>query len=237
MSAVALVSSLAGDVHPGQRERKYLLDGKAARAFWNEASEHLAPRLEDAARPVAYARTTYYDTRAGAFARSGQGRVARRLRVREYAAAATADGVPVLTGDCFVELKESAGGRRAKSRVRAHLDEVAALLARHTPEQVFPCVTTWYRRAVLTDAREALRVTLDDRLAFCAPVTVGAACVGREPPGVLARSPGFVLEVKLWEEPAWLTRALRGLHEAVGFSKFHEGMRAADGGTAGRWAA
>jgi hypothetical protein len=52
-----------------------------------------------------------------------------------------------------------------------------------------------------------------------------------EPPEVIAHGPAFVLELKLWDEPpAWLARAIRGFDEAVGFSKFNAGMRAAETG-------
>jgi hypothetical protein len=48
-----------------------------------------------------------------------------------------------------------------------------------------------------------------------------------------------VLEVKSWDEPpAWLASLLRGVPEAVGFSKFESGMRSlAASRAASRWLA
>jgi hypothetical protein len=217
-----------GDVHPDQRERKFLLDAETAREFWAVASAHLSPWVHDAARPFAYARTTYFDTYDHAYYRSTRGPIARRLRVREYAAAATADGAPVLSGDCFLELKQSVGGLRAKSRTRVDPAEVPARLARTHAAPLLPCFTSWYRRAVLIHERERVRVTLDDRVAYYAPARLGSACGGSQPPRMLAHGPAFVLEVKLWDQPVWLARALEGIPEAVGFSKFLRGMQAAE---------
>lgn len=220
--------SVPGDVHPDQRERKFLLDGDTARSFWAVAARHLSPRHQDAARPFAYARTTYYDTVDHAYYRSTRGPIARRLRVREYAAAATAEAIPALSGDCFLELKQSVGGLRAKSRAEIVAADVPARLERMHDAPLLPCLTTWYRRAVLTDGTDRIRVTLDDQLVFCAPVALGSLCVDKQPAHVLAHGPAFVLEVKLWDQPQWLEQALADIPEAVGFSKFLRGMQAAE---------
>ena len=47
----------------------------------------------------------------------GDGAPARRLRVREYAVAASANDAPVLSGVAFVELKQHEGAARSKMRL------------------------------------------------------------------------------------------------------------------------
>ena len=209
-----------------QHEHKYLLDADAALSVWAAASAHLLP-LHDPARPVGFVRTTYFDTRDLAYYRSARGPVARRLRVREYATATAPDEAPRLSDRCFLELKQSAGGLRQKTRIELPPHALAGYLARQPDAPLAPVLTTWYRRTSLSDLDGRLRVTLDDGVCFCAPAAVGSPCTGG-PQRVLAREPAFVLEIKRWgDAPAWLGRALRGLDEAVGFSKFSAGMRAA----------
>ncbi len=208
-----------------QGERKYLLDAPAAEAFWSIATEHLRPQLDVDARPVAYSRTTYFDTPDLAYFRStSQGGVARRLRVREYAYSADPDAVPVVGSRCFVELKQSSGGLRSKTRVAVAAADVPAQLVAVAGESALqPCVATWYRRRALTDDT-GLRVTLDDRLLLCKPRPLGSAFAE---PEIVGRGPAFILEVKHWDAPpTWLAHALAGLEEAINFSKFMLGMRA-----------
>lgn len=208
-----------------QHEHKYLLDADAARFVWAAASAHLKP-MEDPARPIGFARTTYFDTRDLAYYRSARGPIARRIRVREYATATAPGAPPRLSDRCFLELKQSAGGLRVKTRIELEPETVAERLASHPDAPLAPVLTTWYRRSSLAEDG-CLRVTLDDEVCYCAPTAVGSPCAGA-PPRVLARGPAFVLEVKRWgDAPAWLRRALRGLEEAVDFSKFSSGMQAA----------
>ncbi len=225
--------NLEGDLILNQREHKYLLDAHTAFSFWEIATARLAPHCRDSQRPLNYVRTTYFDTPDFAYYRGTASTMARRLRAREYATAAEPEATPELTGVCVLELKQSASGLRSKSRISIAPGDVAAFLARYSGPRhdgpLVPCMTTWYQRAALTDADDRIRVTLDQRVRFCAPTPVGAPCTGAEPPEVLARGPEFVLELKLWDEsPTWLARAMRGLVEAVGFSKFTSGMRAAE---------
>jgi VTC domain-containing protein len=208
-----------------QHEHKFLLDADAARLVWAAASPHLEP-LEDTTRPIAYVRTTYFDTPDLACYRSARGPVARRIRVREYASATSTDEPPRLAERCFLELKRSAGGLRSKTRLEIEPQTLAEVLARDADGPLMPVLTTWYHRRSLADRDGRLRLTLDDGICFCAPATVGGPCA-LTPPGVLARWPGLVLEIKRWgASPAWLTKALRGHVEAVGFSKFSAGMLA-----------
>ena len=227
-------SQLERDLGRTQREHKYLLDRNAAVSFWAVAASRL--RLDEDPRwPIGYVRTTYFDTTDFAYYRASAGGMSRRNRVRECAAATERRRTPVLTGICVLELKQSSGGRRSKSRLPVAPADVPAQLARFGDRPLVPCLTTWYQRTALTDGSDAVRITLDAHIRFCAPTAVGTPCPSVEPAHVLARGPAFVLEVKLWDAPpAWLARALSGLAEAVGFSKFMAGMRAAEQRTSTR---
>jgi VTC domain len=208
-----------------QHEHKYLLDADAARLILAAATAQLQP-LEDPARSVAYVRTTYFDTPDLACYRSARGPVASRIRVREYATATTIDEPPRLAERCFLELKRSAGGLRSKTRIAMQPQAVAEELARQVDGPLAAVLTTWYQRWSLADRDGRLRLTVDDGVCFCAPTVLGSPCA-RTPPGILARWPTLVLEVKRWaESPAWLTRSLRSHVEAVRFSKFTAGMQA-----------
>ncbi len=212
--------------HLNQRELKYLLEADTAAAIWSTACMRLRPHHQDPARPIAYLRTTYYDTPDMAYYRTGVGSVSRRLRVREYAGTTDPEGVPLLFDVCYLELKQSAGGMRAKMRIPIRPMDAPTHLARLADTLVEPQLTTWYRRSALTDENERLRITLDECLTFCEPVAPGTPCFGLEPDNIIARGPAFVLEIKAWESlPSWLRQIIDGLPEAVGFSKFLTGMR------------
>src|SRR5262249_49457539 len=74
-----------------------------------------------------------------------------------------------------------------------------------------------------------LRITLDERLTFCRPQSVGVvgAEVAPSPADVVAPGPARILEIKYWgDRPLWLTWALSGLQPAHDFSKFRIGMAA-----------
>jgi hypothetical protein len=226
-------SNLEGDLILNQRESKYLLDAHQAFSFWEIATTRLKPHCRDSSRPLSFVRTTYFDTPDFAYYRGTAGPVSRRLRAREYASAVDLHEIPELTGVCVLELKQSSQGLRSKSRLTIAPGDVGAYLAKMSGSNpdlpLVPCMTTWYQRAALTDADDRIRVTLDQRVRFCAPTPVGAPCSGTEPAEVIAHGPPFILEVKLWDAPpTWLARALGGLKEAVGFSKFEAGMRAAE---------
>jgi hypothetical protein len=226
-------ANLEGDLILNQREQKYLLDAHSAFTFWELASARLQPHRRDYYKPLMFIRTTYFDTPDFAYYRGLGSTVSRRLRAREYAASADMHAVPQLSGECVLELKQSASGLRSKSRVHVPAGDVGSYLANmpsaRADRPLVPCMTTWYQRAALTDDKDRIRVTLDSRVRFCAPVAVGTPITAIEPDEVLANGPPFILEIKLWEDPpAWLGRAMAGLEEAVGFSKFMAGMRAAE---------
>jgi len=204
-----------------EREAKFLPDAAAARAFWAVASRHLDVPRE--AAPFAYSRTTYYDTAELAYYRSA----GSRLRVREYAAAATPDELPIGGARCYLELKHSAGGRRAKLRVALRPDEVAAALTALDEAPLSPYVATWYQRRALVDGTGALRVTLDQQVRLCRPRPLGSAFAHLEREDVVGEGPAFVLEYKARLAPPPGPRAApAGPEEAVGFSKFLLGMDA-----------
>jgi hypothetical protein len=208
-----------------ESERKFLLDADAANDIWQRASRRLQPQVRDAARPVTYHRTTYFDTPDHAYFR-GTGPVATRVRVREYATAAHAGEALQLMRPCFLELKQSAHGLRKKARMEIDGADLDDQLTRFCGQGLLPCLTTWYRRSALTDRGEQIRMTLDMDLRYCAPQEIGAAC--RMPATEFARASALVLEIKTWGPlPGWLRALVRQLEEAADFSKFRAGMEAA----------
>jgi hypothetical protein len=221
------VQRLADEI-PEQGEQKFVLDADAARLVWRVTTSKLRLHHREADRPVTYHRTTYYDTPDYAFYR-GTGSRHRRLRVREYATAPRPGAAPVLMPGCFVELKESAGGIRHKTRFELPHADVPAALARFHDGPLGACLMTWYQRSALSDATSDLRVTLDSRIAFCRPVPLGGPLSAMLPETAFARGPDYILEVKAQRElPPWLVLLLRGLRETLGFSKFQAGMQAAE---------
>jgi hypothetical protein len=224
-----LQTLLDSDPTPEQREAKYLLDASGARSLLAAATARLRLSSRRSRCPYTYVRTTYYDTPDAAHYRSSFGPVTRRLRMREYATK-RAGGAPQLADVCYLELKQSSDGRRAKVRVPLRAGEVGARLALLDELSLAPCVSSWYRRIAFGDGADRVRVTLDDSLMFCEPMAIGSPLdfARRQ---VLAAGPPFVLEVKLWgEAPRWLADRLALLEEALGFSKFTLGMRAAHQG-------
>ena len=239
------------DLDAFETEQRFLLTRAQTVAFLRAVSTHTVPELHDCARPLSFTRTTYLDSVDLAYLRSCAGRVARRLRLREYALASTLVEPPLLTGQCFLELKQSAGAVRSKLRLEAPrytleriLDgsieaneaiisiadadrqaALAALRAEVAARRPVPCLTTWYRRSSLSGENGRVRITLDQGLSFCEPQRLGDAGDDATPGEVIARGPGRILEIKLHgEPPAWLARATAGLVAAPAFSKFQMGM-------------
>jgi hypothetical protein len=239
------------DLDAFEREQRFLLTRAQTVAFLRAVSTHTVPELHDRARPLSFTRTTYLDSIDLAYLRSCTGRVARRLRLREYAVASNLDEAPLLTGLCFLELKQSAGAVRSKIRLAAparalerivdgsfdavlDLDDgvdedglaaLATLRAEVTARRPVPCLTTWYRRSCLSGENGRVRITLDQGLSFCEPHRLGAAGEDATPDEIVARGPARILELKLQgEPPPWLARATAGLAPAPAFSKFQMGM-------------
>jgi hypothetical protein len=232
---------------PFDHELRFLLSRGEMRRFLDAVAPRAAVEIYDPTRPISYTRTTYLDTDDLAYFRSGEAEPARRLRVREYAVAATSKDDPVLSGVAFIELKQHAGDARSKVRLGATPSEIARLVAAHgavdaAPQSALgaiaqelalptmaPRLATWYRRLCLTGEGRRVRITLDEHLTFCQPQLIGA---GGEParPGareVVAAFPARVLEIKhCGEMPLWLGPALEALQPADSFSKFRMGMTA-----------
>jgi len=231
-------------------EQRFLLTRAQTVAFLRAVSTHAVPELLDRARPLSFTRTMYLDSVDLAYLRSCAGRVARRLRLREYAVASNLIEPPLLTGQCFLELKQSAGAVRTKLRLaapRETLDRILdgslddgealaildddgqaalmALRAEIAARRPVPCLTTWYRRSSISGENGRVRITLDQGLSFCEPQRLGDPGDVATPSEVIARGPARILELKLHgEPPAWLARATAGLVAAPAFSKFQMGM-------------
>jgi hypothetical protein len=106
-------------IDPFEHEQRYILTRAQAIGFYEAVGPRALLELYDAERPICYTRTTYLDTDDFAYFRSCDGPVARRLRIREYASAYAVGETPILSGMCFLELKQSAGTSRSKIRLEA----------------------------------------------------------------------------------------------------------------------
>ncbi|HTM21110.1 MAG TPA: VTC domain-containing protein [Kofleriaceae bacterium] len=209
-----------------EREYRFLLRRAEAAALLDLAAQHLQAVTYDRVRPVAYARTTYFDTAEGTYFRSTlEGPTRRRVRVREYAAGATTEDVPCFTGACFFERKESTGSARTKQRVAADAARIAELAA---AERLRACLTTWYRRVTFAAADARVRLTMDEGISYARPATVPGTA-GQPVPtlDLVEYGPSRVIEVKVvGEAPAWLAAVLDVLPADPDYSKFRMGMRA-----------
>ena len=243
---------MSGVVESVEHEERFVLTRAQVTRFFATIGARAAVETYDLARPIAYTRTTYFDTDDSRFLRSCEGPVSRRLRLREYAMAASLEDVPVLSSTACLELKQNTGTARSKVRIQASptllrqlierrgqrdpafaslepLSALATLEAELATHSIAPRLTTWYRRASLTAESGRLRITLDERLTFCRPQIVGVvgAEVAPSAADVVAPGPARILEIKYWgDRPAWLARALEGLEPAHDFSKFKMGMAA-----------
>ena len=231
---------------PFDHEQRFLLSRTEMHRFLEAIAPRAAIEIYDPARPISYTRTTYFDTDDLVYFRSGERSPARRLRVREYAVAATPKDAPILSGVAFIELKEHDGSARRKVRLAATPAEIARLvdggendgksapsLSVITRELALPTMAprlgTWYRRLCLTADGRRVRITLDENLTFCRPQPIGeaGAPAAPHPREVMAAFPARVLEVKhTGEMPLWLGPALESLQAAHCFSKFQMGMTA-----------
>ena len=237
-----------------EHEERFVLTRAQVTRFFTAIGTRATVETYDRARPIAYTRTTYFDTDDCTYLRSCDGPIARRLRLREYAMAASLEDAPVLSALACLELKQNAGTARSKVRLQASPTLLRRLIEHrglhdHDPEfasleplsalatlrkelalpGMAPRLTTWYRRASMTAESGRLRITLDERLTFCRAQIVGVvgAEVAPSPADVIAPGPARILEVKHWgDRPVWLAWALDGLEPARGFSKFKMGMAA-----------
>jgi hypothetical protein len=243
---------MSGVVESVEHEERFVLTRAQVTRFFATIGGYATVETYDQARPIAYTRTTYFDTDDALYLRSCHGPIARRLRLREYAMAASMEDAPVLSPTACLELKQNTGTARSKVRIQASpallrllierrgqrdaafealepLSALATLQNELSIPTVAPRLTTWYRRAAMTAEAGRLRITLDEHLTFCRPAIVGVvgADVAPNPPDVVGSGPARILEIKYWgDQPLWLARALDGLEPAHGFSKFRMGMAA-----------
>lgn len=219
-------------------ELKFWVDELRLARFLRLAEPHVAPEVHDAARPVAWARTTYLDTdRLDYFRSGGSARSPRlRLRIREYAASRHLWEAPLLTGLCFLELKQSEAALRRKVRwcapagvirtlvasaglVPPGVEAPAAILERLRADRPSPIATTWYRRRSWT--APGVRITVDDPVLLCRTAHAGAPGLPAAPADVVDVLPRKVLEVKLADGmPGWLRDAIVSLPAPRPVSKF-----------------
>lgn len=241
-----------GVVEPVEHEERFVVSRAEVTRFFAAIGSRATVETYDRARPIAYTRTTYFDTDDSLYLRSCDGPIARRLRLREYAMAASLEDAPVLSALACLELKQTAGTVRSKVRLQATPTLLRQLIERRgerdpafasmeplsalttleeelaTPT-IAPRLTTWYRRASMIAESGRLRITLDERLTFCRAQIVGVvgAEVAPDPADIVAAGPSRILEIKHWgDRPAWLSWALDGLEPERGFSKFKMGMAA-----------
>jgi len=243
---------MGGVVESAEHEERFVLTRAQVTRFFAAIGMRATLETYDRGRPIAYTRTTYFDTDDSLYLQSCSGPVARRLRLREYAMAASLEDAPILSSLACLELKQNAGTARSKVRLQATptllrqlidsrgqpdpefeslepLSALATLVQQLAIPTMAPRLTTWYRRAAMTAESGRLRITLDERLTFCRPQCVGVvgAEVAPSPADIIAPGPARVLEIKHWgERPLWLDWALDGLEPAPDFSKFRIGMAA-----------
>jgi hypothetical protein len=243
---------MGGGVDSVEHEERFVLTRAQVTRFFAAIGARAAVETYDRARPIAYTRTTYFDTDDSLYLRSCDGPIARRLRLREYAMAASLEDTPVLSALACLELKQNAGTARSKVRLQSTptllrrlielrgqrdpalaslepLSAIATLEKELAMPGMAPRLTTWYRRASMTAESGRLRITLDERLTFCRAQIVGVvgAEVAPSPADVIAPGPARILEIKHWgDRPVWLALALDGLEPARDFSKFKMGMTA-----------
>ena len=250
------VTSTVGDeggASGTEQEHRFLLARGEAAVFLEMIAKDTVREVYDAARPIAYTRTTYLDTEALAYATSRAGGAAERVRIREYASAAALDDAPLLTGLCALEYKRSEGAMRSKMRLWAdprHITELVSshgsaatssdrrgdtatlreIVSRLRVADLRPRVATWYRRESLVGMRrgDRVRITLDEGIRFLKP------CPPGQPGDPVAINPALgtvrcrVLEIKYYgDSPKWLESAIAPLTASQTFSKFERAMATA----------
>lgn len=225
-----------------EHERRFVVDRQQADQLLERLTGRLVLDDHHADTAACYSRTTYLDTDRLDYLASGSRSIARRVRIREYASASPADAPPVLGTRSYLELKESAGEIRSKKRVAAESSSLWSVIANQGAGfealgagseawnaieaelcngTLRPRMTSWYRRWSFHAPEAAVRVTIDEGIAYCKPTLTPEA----EPTEVVGYGPGRVIEVKhRGNAPRWLTEALTGLPQDPAFSKFRHGM-------------
>lgn len=239
-SVTGVMSQMIGPSTDAERalresERKFVVPALVAARFLARIEARTALEIADPARPVEFNRTTYLDTSDLAYLRSSQSGLARKLRIREYASSPS-EGIAAEPTTAFLELKETGGGFRSKTRARLE-GSLAALLAADTAspsirlfqtlfreQRPVPMLTTCYRRVRRTCLELPVRITVDTDIRFSPPVEPGSELFAD---GTVARIPSSIIELKSssGDLPAWLVAELDARTEEASFSKFECGMR------------
>src|SRR5262245_66405458 len=98
--------TMGGLVELVEHEERFVLTREQVTRFFAAIGKRATVETYDRARPIAYTRTTYFDTDDSRYLRSCDGPIARRLRLREYAMAASLEDAPVLSALACLELKQ-----------------------------------------------------------------------------------------------------------------------------------
>ena len=229
-----------------EHEYRMLLSSAEARHVVAAASAHLKLDVYDALQPVAFTRTTYFDTAAQELWGDEIGGASRRVRVRQYAASRLPESMPRFVGPAYLEYKQSVGTERRKLRYSSTPEKLRSLLnggeidandltrLHKAPEiyqvamrirsgELAPVLSTWYRRVSLSEGD--LRLTIDENVAFCPPTRIGNVGEDAEPTKTANVISGRVVEIKLsGTMPRWLEDTITPLAGAESISKFRRGM-------------
>ncbi|MBL4635068.1 MAG: VTC domain-containing protein [Kofleriaceae bacterium] len=238
-----------------QRERRFELSRPDAQQVLTVLGANIPVVTYKGGPATTLVVTIYFDTANGHYlkrAQRGDGSVIK-VRAREYFSVSDDDQRKIIDrlSECYLEKKQRIGSIRNKERARISKAELGPII-NHTvslPENceflrdeideqdLQPALISMYERRVW--GRGDLRVTLDERIRYYNPSdrvygdTLAACSPDPCSPGLLgapaALGPKRILEVKHSAQIAtasWLTDLLSTLPEALGFSKFIDGMAA-----------
>jgi hypothetical protein len=228
-------------------ETRFLMSGEDADRLAVLAAHFLAEDVHDDVYLVNHVVTTYFDTEERDLFRGELFHGRDRVRVRQYAAAPTSVAPPVFGGLCAFELKRVTAQSRRKARLVADVEHIEHLLQRdgwrsdpdaaelqplrHAARQIgtgtlWPTLTTWARRRSFTGP--GYRLTIDHDVVFTQPTRLRWAGEPALPGAVISRMSERVVEIKrTGDVPDWLRNAMRIHRSADDFSKYREGLLAA----------
>jgi hypothetical protein len=245
----------ASSAESRDRERRFVASVADPDALAASLAGDAPPIVLDAARPIAFARTTYLDTADGRLLANslafGNGVPRVHVRIREYAGAVAAGDAPTLTNGRYLEIKHIDGENRRKlrwrlsddvavhepawiadawHRARAEADAKLGALATLDGASLAPVVTSLYRRTSFV-IEHGVRITIDSAIEFATPASVQSTPDRFRPAAVAAYGGRAIVEVKFERAlPPALAAALRPLTESPSLSKFHLGMAAVPSG-------
>jgi len=200
------------------------------------------------APPTTLVATLYYDTEDHQYlqqAMAGSSVTSIKVRAREYMPVNQEREVLGHSSFCYLERKERTGTIRQKYRVKLHKNELTQVLNRsiELPEEsgplrseihsrtLHPVVISMYERRVWGH-NDDLRITFDERIRYHRAPAIPYDQMPALTPALLgppaALGPKRILEVKYnaaHDLPSWLTTLLTNIPEALGFSKYLDGMQ------------